>query len=237
MIQINLLPDVKASYVKAERTKKTVITLTIIICAVAFGIVGMLGFVVYGAQGIALNQAQDDINKKVTELKSVQDLDKILTIQNQLGSLDTLHDSKPITTKLANYLQQTTPVGVRIDTIAVNFADSTVQVTGNAPNLEVVNKYVDTLKFTQLKKGEVAEGEELPRAFSAVVLSSFSKNESETTYDITYKFDPSLFDSQAGEVAILVPAIITTRSQTEAPLTDIFKLNEPQPRDNQQGGQ
>lgn len=237
MIQINLLPDVKASYVKAERTKKTVVTFTIIICAVAIGIVGMLGFVVYGAQGIALKQAQDNINKKVTELKSVQDLDKILTIQNQLNNLDTLHDGKPITTKLASYLQQTTPVGVRIDTITVNFADNTVQVTGNAPNLEVVNKYVDTLKFTQLKKGEVAEGEELPRAFSAVVLSGFSKNETETTYDITYKFDPALFDSQAGEVAILVPAIITTRSQTEAPLPDIFKLNEPQPQDNQQGGQ
>lgn len=234
MIQINLLPDVKATYVKAERTKKTVVSFTVILCAVAIGIVGMLGFVAYGAQGIALNQSQQDINKKVNELKSVEDLDKILTIQNQLDSIDTLHDSKPVTTKLFNYLQQTTPVGVRIDTISINFADNTVQVSGNAPNLEVVNKYVDTIKFTQLKKGETPQGEELPRAFSAVVLSSFVKNEEETTYNVSYKFDPSLFDSQAGDVAIIVPSIVTTRSQTEAPVADIFKLNE---QDNQQGGQ
>ncbi|MEZ6330533.1 MAG: hypothetical protein R3B12_00730 [Candidatus Saccharimonadales bacterium] len=84
MIQINLLPSIKAEYVKAQRTKRTVITISIIAVAVSLGVVGLLSSVAYGTQQLQLNNLKNDIAKSEQNIKDVKDLDKILTIQNQL---------------------------------------------------------------------------------------------------------------------------------------------------------
>lgn len=84
MIQINLLPSIKAEYVKAQRTKRTVITISIIAVAVSLGVVGLLASVAYGTQQLQLNNLKNDIAKSEQNIKDVKDLDKILTIQNQL---------------------------------------------------------------------------------------------------------------------------------------------------------
>ena len=91
MIQLNLLPGIKAEYVKAQRTKRTVVSISIITAAVAIGVVGLLASVAYGAQALQLNDLEKKIDNNVSEIKKVPDLDKILTIQNQLFALTPLH--------------------------------------------------------------------------------------------------------------------------------------------------
>lgn len=234
MIQVNLLPDVKATYVKAQRTKRTVITLSIIISSVAIGIVVLLASVAFGAQQLTLNNVQNDIDNAVSDIQGVEDLDKILTVQNQLISLEGLHDGKPVAFRVFEYIQKTTPQDVRIDTYSVDYLTNTMTIEGNAPNLEIINQYVDTLKFTQIKSDtELAEGEEAPRAFNNVVLASFATNEEETTYSITLEFEPTLFDSANPSIDIAVPKITTTRSELERP-GQLFKQNEAQ---NQEGNE
>lgn len=232
MIQLNLLPDVKAVYVKSQRTKRTVITLSVIISGVAIGVVALLAGVAYGAQQLTLNNVQNDIDNVVGKIESVDDLDKILTIQNQLISLDPLHQGKPVAFRIFNYLQQTTPKDVRMDTYEMDFSANSMSISGNAPNLEIINKYVDTLKFTQIKQEQPVEGQEPPRAFSSVVLTDFTPGETEYTYTINLEFDPILFDSASDKIEIVVPKIITTRSETEKP-GDLFKQN----LDSQEGQQ
>lgn len=223
MIQLNLLPSIKAEYVSAQRTKRTVIVLAAVTAIAALGIIGLLAFIAYGAQAIQLNNLSKDIEEKTKQIQGVNDLDKILTIQNQLGSLTGLHDAKPVMTRLFTYLQQTTPEPVSIDTFSVNDTDKTMMIEGKAPSIEMVNKYVDTLKFTEIVATK--DSTDRPKAFSEVVLSSFSKSDAGYTYTIALKFDDALFASANPDVQLVIPAITTTRSQTQLPTAQIFAPN------------
>ena len=218
MIQINLIPSIKAEYVKAQRTKRMVVTISVIAIAVAVGVVGLLAAYAYGAQSLQLNNAQDVTKKLEKQIKDVDDLDKILTIQNQLTALTPLHESKPVMTRLFTYLQQTTPKDVTLSKYAVSNTESTWSVEGKAPSIEAVNKYVDTIKFTEI------EGQNGARAFSDVVLTSFAKDGAAGgyTFAVNYKFNSELFASANPNIKLFVPPIVTTRSQTELPSGSIF---------------
>lgn len=220
MIQINLLPSIKAEYVKAQRTKRTVITISIIAVAVSLGVVGLLSSVAYGTQQLQLNNLKNDIAKSEQNIKDVKDLDKILTIQNQLFALTPLHESKPVMERLFTYLQQTTPDSVVLEKYVINNEDFTWSVDGEAPSIELVNKYVDTLKFTEI--APIQENQEKQYAFSEVVLSSFSKSEKGYTFTIDFKFSDQLFSSANTDIKLLIPNITTTRSQTQLPSSTIF---------------
>lgn len=215
MIQINLLPDIKAAYVNAQRTKRFVVGISVISIVASFTFVGLLAGVSFGAQRIQLNSAQKAIEENMSKLDETKDLDKILTIQNQLLELTALHDSKPVVSRLFAYLQQTTPLDVQIESFTISYEDSKITATGSAKSLEQVNKYVDTLKFTEYSLGPEDTG--AARAFSSVVLTSFSAADEKASYSIDMTYDEALFNSANTAIVLKVPSITTTRSQTQLP--------------------
>jgi hypothetical protein len=101
----------------------------------------------------------------------------------------------------------------------VNFADGTVAISGQAPAITNINQFIDTLKFTTYTTGE--QQPEDPKAFSEVVLNSFTRSEELTDYQIKFKFDPAIFDVTK-TIELKVPNITTTRSAVERP-TDLFQ--------------
>jgi Tfp pilus assembly protein PilN len=218
MIQINLVPDVKYEHLKASRTRNIVNLTAIIVSAFAIGITILLAAVAYGAQKANINKLNEEIAASSQELQSIQDLDKILTVQNQLNSVDGLHDSKPVTSRLYQYLPQLVPTNVQVSDIEFNFTDNTFIVEGTAKDLLAVNKFVDTIKFTEYTQ----EGSDVKtRAFSEVVLDSFESKQGETAYTIKGKFDPTIFSGTV-KVKLEVPKVTTTRAESN-PGTDLFK--------------
>lgn len=224
MIQLNLLPDVKEKYIKALKQKRLVFGGAFLVIGISIGIVVFLLAIANGAQQIQLNNQSDDIKKLSKELTSTPDLNKILTIQNQLSQLSGLHDKKPVTSRIYDFLPQITPTGVTVSKMSISFEDgtNTITINGTAKNQETINKLVDTLKFT---KYTVTGTEDQKNAFSEVVLSSFSIGDKESSYTINLKYDPELFSSKNAEVKLVVPKQITTRSTTERPEA-IFKQPE-----------
>ncbi len=224
MIQFNLLPDVKLDYIKAKRIKRFVILISITIAGALLAIMVLLFLAVNVFQKGHLDDLNVDIKKYSTELKSTQDLSKILTIQNQLNKLNKhdntpgLHDKKPVASRLFPYLSQMLPDKLSIANLDVDFEVQTMSFTGGADSLSTINKFVDTLKFTTYKIDK--EPNEI-KAFSSVVLTNFGRDDIAATYQIDLKFDPLIFDSSK-EISILVPKIITTRSETEKPV-DLFQ--------------
>ncbi|MBI1856807.1 hypothetical protein HY003_00735 [Candidatus Saccharibacteria bacterium] len=224
MIQFNLLPDVKLDYIKAKRIKRFVILISITIAGALLAIMVLLFLAVNVFQKGHLDDLNVDIKKYSTELKSTQDLSKILTIQNQLNKLNKhdntpgLHDKKPVASRLFPYLSQMLPDKLSIANLDVDFEVQTMSFTGGADSLSTINKFVDTLKFTTYKIDK--EPNEI-KAFSSVVLTNFGRDDAAATYQIDLKFDLLIFDSSK-EISILVPKIITTRSETEKPV-DLFQ--------------
>ena len=224
MIQFNLLPDVKQQYIKARRQKHTVIVVSLMTAATSLFIFVMLFLTVHLFQKQTMKNLESDIAASSTNLKGVKDLDKILTIQNQLKSLPDLHDNKPVTSRLFTYLTQLTPAQVSIAEVDLDFNEKTMSISGTADSLSTVNKFVDTLKFSTYAatpSGDESSNSSEGKPFSNIVLSSFSKSETRTTYEISFVFDEAIFASQ-NNIALTVPKIISTRSETEKP-TELFQ--------------
>ncbi|MCA9329205.1 hypothetical protein KDA11_01035 [Candidatus Saccharibacteria bacterium] len=218
MIQFNLLPDVKQEYIKAKRQKHSVIMVSLLVASVSLFIFMMLFLTVRVFQVSKINNLNDNISSMSKTLKETTDLNKILTIQNQLNNLPELHDNKPVVSRLTSYVSDITPSKINIGDLEVDFEANTIQIKGTAESLQDVNKFVDTMKFTTIKDGD-EDVKDTP--FSNVVLSDFTRNEDETTYTIDLSFDPIIFDVNH-DIALSVPKITSTRSETEKP-TELFK--------------
>ncbi len=225
MIQFNLLPSVKMEYVRARRNKRTTMLIAGLCGAVTLAIFAILFVSVQIIQKKYSSDLSKDIKTESSKLEQIPDLNKVLTIQNQLDSLGALHDQKPVTTRLYDYLKQITPAKVSIASMKTDFALQTMDITGSADSISTINTYVDTLKFTTFETSDKKTG----NAFSAVVLVSFGRDDKGASYQISMKYDPAIFASSGQAVLTVPPGKITTRSETEKP-ESLF-----QPLSNQNG--
>jgi hypothetical protein len=231
MIQFNLLPDVKLEYIKARRGRALVFMVALIVTAASVALlVVLLGF--DGLQKKHLNDLSHDISSESQSLQSQSQLTTILTVQNQLQSLTSLHDKEPAAARLFGYLNQLTPASVDINSFTISFTAHTATITGTADALSSINQYVDTLKATTYSTKGVQGSQP---AFSKIVLSSFGLSSStqataanqQANYTIALAYDPLIFNttktigSSGSPNTLTVPNQVTTRSAVTQP-TDLF---------------
>jgi len=209
MVQFNLLPDVKLEYVKTQRTKYLLTFISFVASAAALGILLLAFVTVHVVQQKSLNDLSKDIKKYSTQLKSTKDLDKILTVQNQLSTLTTLHDSKPVSSRLFTYLTNVTPAQAGLNKVTVDFTANTITLGGGAPSMDTVSLYTDTLKSA---KYTVEGSDAKTAAFSNVVLTSFGRDETGATFTITAQFDPQIFNVKNNVKLVVSPTAGTDQS-------------------------
>ncbi len=219
MIQFNLLPNVKLEYIKARRTKRLVIVSAIIVGAASFFVFVLLFVNVNILQEKHISNLSKEIEENTNKLEEIEDIDKVLTVQNQLKVLTGLHENKPATDRSLTFISQVTPQKASVSQVSVNFDEKTISISGTTDSLATVNKFADTLKFT---KYVVDESTQEANAFSEVVLVNFSVTEGQTTFQIDLKFDSTIFDNTK-KIKLIIPSIISTRSQTQKPDEDLFQ--------------
>lgn len=112
MIEINLIPDVKQELLRAQRARSIVISSSIIASIVAVGVVALFLVYIFGAQTIRGALLDGNIDKKGAELANVEDLPKILTIQNQLKTINSLNDQKNMSSRVFDMIAAITPQGI-----------------------------------------------------------------------------------------------------------------------------
>lgn len=188
-IQFNLLPDVKLRYMRTEQTRKKVISLSIVVSAIAFGIFLLLFLTVNVVQKAQLGSAKDDVARLSKQLQNNKDLGPAVTVNQQLNTLVELHQNKNVSSRLFTYLPQVTPTNVNISSLNLDFATESMTITGTADNHQSVNRFIDTLKFTTFKFGNG----EAKSAFPSVIESSFGISSGNVTYSLNVQFDRQLF--------------------------------------------
>jgi hypothetical protein len=224
MIQFNLLPDVKIQYIKTKRLKRFMVLAAFASSGVSLLIL-FLTFSFSAVQTRHLNNLEKDIKKSISELNETPDLTKILSVQHQLNALPALYDGRPAVFRLPDYLARTTPTTIRgFGNVTLDMTNSTLITTGSADTLEQVNGYVDTLKFTHYTTDE--EGSEPKLAFSEVVLTSYSRDTDGTEFNVTFKFDPVIFDIKR-QITLIIPDKVTTHAdQSSVKLFDGSGIEE-----------
>jgi hypothetical protein len=214
-VQFNLLPDIKLEFNRNQHIKRVVYGIATLATGIALVIFVFSFLTVDVLQKKLLSDAQGDINKYSNQLKQINDLDKILTIQNQLNALPGLHQQKHYASRLFGYLPQLTPSNLNIGKLNLDTGASTIEIDGTTDTVETINKFVDTLKFTSYT-ASTAQNTQKP-AFSNVVLTKVDRNDKVSSYTVNASFDPNLFTANKA-VQLIVPNEITTRSVINTPI-------------------
>lgn len=209
MIEINLIPDVKRELIKAQRMRAYVISGSIITSIVAVGLIVLLLLYIGGVQTLRQSGLDNDITKQSDELAKVEDLSKILTIQNQLTALNTQAEQKQLESRIFDVIGSVVPPaqdGVKISKIAVDATTSTISLDGQTPNyasVEVLKKSLDNAIFTY-NDGKEDKTINVAQSISIGDVS-YGKDENDqrvVVFTISFKYPIELFSSQVPNLII-----------------------------------
>lgn len=206
MIEINLIPDVKRELLKAQRARAVVIS-TSIIASIIAGSVLVLLLLYIGVQGVRGNLLDGKIDSGSTKLAQVEDLSKILTIQNQLVKISSLNGEKNITSRMFDMLSAVTPGGdnkVQFSSVDITEDGKTVRLEGQTrgyDSMEVFKKTVGSavIAYTTpaLEDGTPGEQKTVPLA-ADISTSDVSYGEDSTgkkvlRFTLSFTYDDALF--------------------------------------------
>jgi len=235
MIQLNLLPDLKKDFIKSQKTKSFVISTAILVTIGAVGLSILLFIYVTFLQQLQINLATDDIKQKESQLKSIQDVDKYLTVQAQLAALPDLHNAKGSYDRLFTFLSvlnPSAPNNVNLGALQLDAETRTITLTGTTGNFETLNVFIDTLKNAQITYKVGGEGDaQTAKMFEQALVqsSAFARVDGKNLVSFTIKtvYNAAVFDEQSTDIKATVPSITTTQSVTQSPKAgQLFNDNE-----------
>jgi Tfp pilus assembly protein PilN len=193
--------------------KRNIISLSILVSLVAVALVVLLALYVHGAQVLARNQLQDGINKDSKQLQSMSNLDKVLTVQDALVALPTLHNQLPVDSRLFDYLKVLVPDQVELNKIDLEQVQSpSLTLSAHSQDYKALNIFADTLKNAQLKFGS-SEQKKSEAAFSNVAITQASESSDAhkpgVDFTLTMGFNPKLFSASTANPTMNVPTVTT----------------------------
>lgn len=191
MIQFNLLPDVKMKYVKAKRTKRLIISTATLLSIGSIVVVGILFSVVQFGQKTHINGLTEDIKSETAKIQSIEGLNEILTVQNQLTLLPGLHEKKTETSRLFDYIKFVSPADAKVSSLNFEGSSMIITIQGSADKISTINKFVDNIKAVTYRTQNEIDGTGLP-AYSKVS-TQLSGSKKEASFKIEITFDPIIF--------------------------------------------
>lgn len=213
MIQINLIPQIKKEYLKARSLRNLVISTSIMAGLVLVGAVAILG-VVFAGYVVASDFQDGEIKKRVKELTSIEDLDKVVTIQHQLESINSQHKEKSTNSRLFDVMSAIVPPApndISISTLRFDPKEELIYIEGSASNgYEALEVFKKTIKHTMV---QVVNGKDSERVPLATNISSGETSFGESAdgqkvlrFSISFNYPSELFTSSGGSVHIESPS-------------------------------
>jgi Tfp pilus assembly protein PilN len=204
MIEINLIPDVKQELIRARTQRSAVVSISIVATLAALALVVVLSIYVFGVQTVRSAIADGQIKKSADQLAQVEDLSKILTIQNQLTKINSLNDDKKIDSRVFQILQAIIPPApnsVTVSNLTINTENNSLTFEGQTPTYPSLETFKKTIAAANIRYTDNGEQKDVPLA-SDLSISNISYGEDSTgakvvrfTVSFTYAdetFSPSV---------------------------------------------
>lgn len=212
MIEINLIPDVKKELLRTRSMRNFIISVSLLVGSVSIVAMVVLGVILGGQFGAeALQEAT--IRDKSRQLSQVADLNKVVTIQNQLGKISEQHSNKRMTSRVFDTVSAVSPAApndVKFSAIKLNPQTKTITLEGTA-----VNGYsaLETLKKTILNTkirvtGENHSEEKLTEGIKDGDTSFGESTDGRKVLQFSFSFeypDQLLAVAKSGNVVIVTP--------------------------------
>ena len=173
MISLNLLPDVKKDLLRVRQERNLVVSISVVVVGASIGVLlllsGTLG-VLIGAKALMENSIKND-EQTIKQAQKKKQLDKYITIQNQLKQIGKLKSDQQVYSRLMDYLTQLNPAApnnvqissAKIEAPAGSSGDTsssssssasadgiTMTIEGKTTNFSALDVYKNTLSKAQL---------------------------------------------------------------------------------------
>lgn len=234
MIEINLLPNVKRELLKTRAMRNRVISISFLVGGASIAAVVVLALIL-GSQ-IAAEAVQSGVIKdRNDKLMAVEDLNKVVTIQNQLTKINEQHSRKKINSRIFDVVTAVNPVApnnVSFSDIKVNPESKTITLEGSAVNgysaLETLKKTILNTKVQTTdgdKSSEVSLTKEIKDGDTSFGENSEGKKVLQFSFSFEYA-EELLAPANNGTVSVLTPTgkVDVTDSRQGIP-DSLFKSN------------
>ena len=234
MIEINLLPNVKRELLKTRAMRNRVISISFLVGGASIAAVVVLALI-FGSQ-IAAEAVQNGVIKdRNDKLMAVEDLNKVVTIQNQLTKINEQHSRKKINSRIFDVVTAVNPVvpnNVSFSDIKVNPESKTITLEGSAVNgysaLETLKKTILNTKVQTTdgdKSSEVSLTKEIKDGDTSFGENSEGKKVLQFSFSFEYA-EELLAPANNGTVSVLTPTgkVDVTDSRQGIP-DSLFKSN------------
>ena len=213
MIEINLIPDVKQELIRARRVRSAVVSGAIITTIITLAVVAVLAIYVYAVQSVRNVVADDAIKKGSTQLASVEDLSKVLTIQNQLTKMSAFNDDKNINSRVFDFLSAVIPPApneVQVSTLKVDAETDTITLEGQTPTYPSLETFKKTIDAAHVRYNDADGNQQQIVLASDLSLTNISFGEDATgkkvlRFTVSFTYAEELFSpSVANPVIVLI---------------------------------
>ena len=234
MIEINLLPNVKRELLKTRAMRNRVISISFLVGGVSIATVVVLALIL-GSQFAAEAVQNRVIKDRNDKLMAVEDLNKVVTIQNQLTKINEQHSRKKINSRIFDVVTAVNPVtpnNVSFSDIKVKPESKTITLEGSAVNgysaLETLKKTILNTKVQTTdgdKSSEVSLTKEIKNGDTSFGENSEGKKVLQFSFSFEYA-EELLAPANNGTVSVLTPTgkVDVTDSRQGIP-DSLFKSN------------
>lgn len=213
MIQINLVPDVKQEFLRAQKLRNMTVSIAVIVGLAAVGIVVLIGLLL-GAQLLHERIQKDNITSQFKKLSSIDDLGNLLTIRSQLETIPELQSNRSMMSRAFDTISAITPTGeneIKISNLTVDPTETTITIEGSANNgYTATDIFRKTILNTQVKyKADDAE-QTVPLA-TKVDMGQTSYGEDATgqrvlRFKLTFAYPAELLNNKGTAVSLVSPS-------------------------------
>jgi len=212
MIEINLVPDVKQELIKARMIRSAVVSGAILTTIIALAVVAVLAVYVFGVQTVRSAVADDAIKKGGAQLASVEDLSKILTIQNQLTKINALNDAKMIDSRAFDMLQAVIPSApnvVQISSLKIDSETQVLTLDGQTPTYPALETFKKTIAAANVRYKDDDDKQTDVLLAKDLSLTNVSFGEDSTgakvlRFTVSFTYAPELFASTVTNPTIVL---------------------------------
>ncbi|MFZ1258030.1 MAG: hypothetical protein WAQ25_01010 [Candidatus Saccharimonas sp.] len=226
MIEINLIPDVKQEFIRAQQIRNAAIGISVIVGLAAVTVVVALG-IFLGGQTLTENTVRANIKKDYHTLSSVADIDNILTIQNQLASISVIHDKKSIDSRIFDVLTAISPAApndIKISSLRLDPKMKTLMIEGSASNgYSATETFRKLILNTTVESGAGDKLVSIPLT-DKVLMGETSYGEGANggkvlRFSLSFVYPEGLFDNTRKDFRFVTPSDVTdvTDSRTRVP--------------------
>lgn len=226
MIQVNLIPDVKLELVKSQRHRTFVMFGSLIVIAASVGVLVVLSTYVFGVQKVLISNATNTIKQEDEKFRDIEDIEKTVTVSNQLRHIQASHENKAMTSRIFALLAEASAEGtensVTIESFDIDTTQNSIIISAKTQHrgfdaAEVFRKNMEGMKmfYVEPKKDAMAtelsdspltksNNEQSIKIASDVVLSDMvlarddqaEASAESVSFKVRFTYDPLLFSEK-----------------------------------------